>query len=196
MSKKQRHENDFYQTPARLTEELLSRVDISGAILEPCCGQNAIALVLSKQPNTSVIATDITDDGFGMPLDATKREYWDAWAANFKEYKGDRGIEWVVTNPPFNQAHLILPLAFEYCSFGVAFLLRSTYTEPCKNRRDWLIEHADNLRYRLDINPRPQFRKEKGTDSASCVWLVYLKNWSWQGIGVRSPFGYITDWRS
>ena len=189
----ERHEDDFYETPARLTKELLDRVPISGSVLEPCCGKNAIADVLDNQPNIKAVGTDINLDGLGKPTDATTKKYWEAWRSHFKEHYG--GLNWVVTNPPFNQAHLILPLALEYSSVGVAFLLRNTYTEPCQNRDKWLIANSDRHRYRIEINPRPQFREEKGSDSASVSWLVWQKDWSWQNLGMKSPFGYITGWK-
>lgn len=193
---KERHEDDFYETPALLTKELLNRVNICGSILEPCAGKSAITKVLKSYPysNNQVLESDISYDR-NHPTDATTKEFWQYWRSHFEKNYGNKGIEWVVTNPPFNQAHLILPLALEHCSFGVAFLLRSTYTEPCDNRSNWLIRNSDRHRYRFDINPRPQFRNDGKSDSASCSWLVWLKNWSWRELGMQSPFGYIKDWR-
>ena len=209
-----RHENDFYETPTLLTKELLARIDISGIILEPCAGDSAITKALKAySPRTTGVATRIviesdltwgdkrsqrtTREGSpaSSPADATTEEFWEYWRSHFYTNYPDCGISWVVTNPPFNKAHQILPLAFEYCSIGVAFLLRSTYSEPCKNRADWLVEHADRLRYRIDISPRPRFRKEGGTDTATVTWFVWQKSWSWEEKGIDSPFAYITDWR-
>lgn len=192
---RERHPDDFYETPARLTEELLKQIDISGTILEPCTGKGAIESVLTCLPESNVIGTDLNIDACGMPTNATTKKYWKKWQKHFNEEYPDSGLNWVVTNPPFNQAHLILPLAFEHCNHGVAFLLRSSYSEPCDNRREWLKKHADNFYCRIDINPRPQFRKEKGSDLATCTWFVWLKHWSWKTVGMRSPFRYITDWK-
>lgn len=183
---KDRHQDDFYQTPARLTEELLKRVSIWGTVLEPCAGDLAIFEVLKRSPEiTNITATDISWRNKVKVADATTKEYWAHYG----------GHDFVVTNPPFNQAHLILPLALEHCKIGVAFLLRATYTEPCQNRSQWLIDNSDRLRYRIEINPRPQFRSDRNTDSVSCVWLVWLKHWSWIELAMQSPFGYITNWK-
>ena len=195
---KARHENDFYETPTLLTKELLARVDIFGAILEPCAGNSAISKALTQYPDNGRIVkeSDLTwGEARSHPVDATTEEFWEYWRSHFYTNYPDRGISWVITNPPFNKAHQILPLAFEYCTVGVAFLLRSTYSEPCKNRADWLIEHADRLRYRIDISPRPRFRKEGGTDTATVTWFVWQKSWSWRQKGIDPPFAYITDWR-
>lgn len=190
-----RHQNDFYETPGKLTRELLNRVTISGTILEPCAGSSAITKVLREYPysNTVLESDRAWQDRRYHPTDATTEEFWQYWRSHLQDNYPEQGLQWVVTNPPFNQAHLILPLAYEYCDRGVAFLLRSTYSEPCKNRAQWLIDHADNLRSRLDINPRPKFRLDAGTDSATVTWFVWDKHWSWAAFGVVSPFGYITD---
>ena len=43
----ERQEGDFYPTPAWVTECLLSSVTLRGPIWEPCCGDGALAKVLS-----------------------------------------------------------------------------------------------------------------------------------------------------
>ena len=193
-----RHKNDFYQTPSLLTKTLLGKVPIAGNILEPCAGKSAITKVLKQQESSisAVLESDLTwGETRNHPVDATTEEFWSYWRSHFDYHYPRQGLNWVVTNPPFSTAHEILPKAFDVCNIGVAFLLRSTYSEPCKNRRDWLIEHADCMRYRIDISPRPRFRAGKGTDSTTCTWFVWQKNWSWSSLGVDSPFQFITDWR-
>jgi hypothetical protein len=193
-TKKIRHKNDFYETPGKLTRALLKQVDISGTILEPCAGLGAITSVL-KENNPHVLESDMAwADIRNHPTDATTNDFWVYWQQHFKDNYPGVGLQWVVTNPPFNKAHLILPLAFEHCDRGVAFLLRSSYTEPCKNRADWLVKYADNFRMRLDINPRPQFRQESGSDMVTVSWFVWDKHWSWNRLGAISPFGFITNW--
>ena len=197
---KKRYKNDFYETPSLLTKELLARVNISGKILEPCAGNSAISKVLMQYPDNGriVLESDLTwGDKRYCCVDATIREFWTYWRSHFDKCYPEQGLQWVVTNPPFSKAHEILPLAFEHCNVGVAFLLRSTYSEPCKNRRDWLIQNADRLRYRIDINPRPRFRAEKGSDMATVTWFVWLKDWSWKDkLNIDPPFQFITDWRN
>ena len=140
----------------------------------------------------NVFCSDIAWEN-SKPKDATKREFWDYWQSLVKtEANGD--LDWVVTNPPFKSASKILPLAYEYSRVGVAFLLRSSYSEPCRNRREWLIQYSDNFRYRIDINPRPKFREEGSGDLVTCTWFVWMKNWSWREKGIECPFLFITDW--
>ena len=198
---KTRHKNDFYQTPELLTKELLKRVVIKGNILEPCAGKSAMTKVLKQYPWDKmryVLESDLAwEDTKSHPVDATTKEFWEWWRAHFSFYAPECSLNWVVTNPPFSKAHEILPLAFDSVETGVAFLLRSTYSEPCKNRADWLIQHADNLRYRIDINPRPRFRAEGGSDLATVTWFVWLKEWSWkEQFDIDPPFQFITDWKN
>lgn len=60
----ERQEGDFYPTPAWVTECLLSSVTLRGPIWEPCCGDGALAKVLSAAGH-EVVATDLADRGFG-----------------------------------------------------------------------------------------------------------------------------------
>jgi hypothetical protein len=57
-TKKPRHKDDFYETPGKLTRELLNRVDISGTIFEPCAGSSAITKVLKEK--------ELSRQGFAM----------------------------------------------------------------------------------------------------------------------------------
>jgi hypothetical protein len=60
----ERQEGDFYPTPAWVTECLLSSVTLRGPIWEPCCGDGALAKVLSAAGH-EVVATDLAERGFG-----------------------------------------------------------------------------------------------------------------------------------
>ena len=61
-----RQQNDFYPTPAWVTEALLASVTLHGPVWEPCCGDGAMARVLKDQGHT-VVASDLVDRGFGRP---------------------------------------------------------------------------------------------------------------------------------
>jgi hypothetical protein len=113
-------------------------------------------------------------------MDATTDEYW-----------FDRAPDWTITNPPFNQATKILQQAYQNSRRGVLIFLRITYLEPCPDRAEWLDTHADQLRWCQVVNPRPIFRAETNkTDSATCVWLLWDKHWSWLSPGIEPPFRF------
>jgi hypothetical protein len=157
-----RREHDFYPTPGWATSELLKRVPVEGDVFEPCVGRGDILRELAECPRVRSIGDNDIDRL--MPAmfhgDATDPAWW----------KSLGPITWVVTNPPFNVAHKILPLAHATASVGVAMLLRITYLEPCSGRSGWLAKHPPTGLYVL---PRISFTGDGKTDSATCAWMVW-----------------------
>lgn len=173
--------NDFYPTEEALTRYLLKFMQdaVSGKVLEPCAGQYHISDVL-QDSGLYPVTTDITD---GDRYDATKPEYWQKIAPK---------VDWVITNPPFNVAHLIVPQAFDHARRGIAMLLRLSYQEPCVNRADWLKANAKHLKWLIIFNPRPRFRGDtKGSDNVTVAWQVWDKYWE-SGTKVI----YANDWKN
>lgn len=160
-----RRTNDQYFTPAFATRGLLNRVPIRGTVLECCAGENDITDAL-RSAVTYVFTNDI-DPSIGKAdyhLDASLPESWTRF----------HPVDWVVTNPPFNQAPLIVPLAFEFARVGIAMLLRKTYTEPCFDRQDWLLDHKDNFSDQIFL-PRISFTGNGKSDNVACDWYVWTK---------------------
>lgn len=166
-----RRDDDFYETPEFMTRALLRRVPISGTVLEPCAGRLAISRVLmasglqvtSNEPYQAA-------EGIRTRLDATKPETWAKW----------RRFDWVVTNPPFNLANQIVPLALAHARFGVAMVLRLSWFEPTLERADFLKRHVPAL-----INmPRYNFRGAgSNSDSVTAAWFVWTANEGAQRFG-------------
>jgi hypothetical protein len=85
-----RQPQDFYATPAWVTEALLRYwVLRSGGIWEPCCGNGAIARVLVTHEH-HVVATDLEDRGYGEG----GRDF-------MLETCLPDGVTAIVTNPPY-----------------------------------------------------------------------------------------------
>ena len=84
--------DDFYATPAWVTEALLQHIRFRGPIWEPCCGDGAMSTVLSGH-GYKVVSTDIADHGFG----ASGVDF----LACRKVPKGCRSL---VTNPPYGDS--------------------------------------------------------------------------------------------
>lgn len=167
-----RNEHDFYETPAFQTRALLARVPIAGRVLEPCAGMGAICNVLLNRPGIRAVYMNEPFQPLGpcpMRLDATQPSSW----ARFPV------VDWVITNPTFELASRIVPLAFEHARVGIAFLLRITWYEATKDRAEWLDAHPPDAIISL---PRYKYRKDKGKhgDSATTAWFVWLK----QGAGI------------
>lgn len=171
-----RRQNDFYPTPTFATEILLRHVVVTGTIFEPCVGDGAIARVVDRRG--TVFASDIDRSRRGCTM------YGDASVAGFwGEAVPELGcINWVVTNPPFNCAADIVPLAYEHARDGIAMLLRLSYLEPVENRGAWLNAHPPTC---LIVLPRISFTGNGKTDNVTCAWMVWEKASAFRAIEQR-----------
>lgn len=163
-----RRENDFYPTPEFATRELLKRVKIGGNVLECCCGDGAISRVLPEGELPSTIFRNDID--VTLPADFHEDvSFEEAWHQIGKK----TGFDWIVTNPPFNRANDIVPLAFEFAEVGIAMLLRLSFLEPTEDRGAWLNKYPPT---KLIVLPRISFTGDGKTDSVTCAWMVWKKN--------------------
>jgi hypothetical protein len=85
----ERKEGDFYPTQAWVTECLLGKVALRGPVWEPCCGDGAIAKVLTAAGH-AVVATDLVDRGYGR-----------GGVDFFRMSRVPDGCRAVITNPPY-----------------------------------------------------------------------------------------------
>jgi hypothetical protein len=183
--------NDNYPSEPAMIKALVDRQTISGLVLEPCAGAGLLASPL-RAMGLQVITNDI-DTRF-------KTDYYcDAAYPPLWHLLG--GIDWVVTNPPYTAEVLerILELALYHTRRGVAMILRLTANEPVikrGKRGKLLMKYEDNLRYLMTFSaPRPSYTEDGKTDSVTTAWFVWDKNFSWNGLGMKSPFQYIVNWR-
>ena len=187
---KTRIPNDCYYTSSKLVEQLLIKYPISKdkVILEPCNGKGHISNYLIQQ-RYQVITNDIdkeTDSHF----------YFDFTDLN-EEFKNvlSRNCGTVITNPPFNVANKILENCLDIVD-EVIMLLRLSFIEPTKDRKDLLNNYKDNLVKVITFNPRPKFRSDtKSTDSVTVAWFIFNKQFSWSKLGIDCLFDFSTDWR-
>lgn len=192
-----RQDFDFYETPAWMTRSLYTFTpEIRGGsrVLECCSGRDAIANVLRRERGCQVFTNDIdTRHPAQQFLDASRRESWTPVLGLDGEHFPS--VDWVVTNPPFNEAMAILRCAVLFAKVGVAFLLRKTFLEPTgtatkPGRGPWLQEHPPTHVIGL---PRYAFRGA-GSDSVSCDWMIWKREPDWS---VQPPFviDYIAESR-
>jgi hypothetical protein len=179
---------DFYPTPGLLTWALLKSHGFVAwhnqpTVFEPCNGEGAISDVLKESDLFRLVDTADIDETkpAALTMDATDPG---AWARSAR-------YDWVITNPPYNQAPAILPLAYDNCRVGMAMLLRLSYLEPCANRASWLAEHPPAKL--IVFNPRPQFRADTGgTDSVTTAWFIWHRFGNSQGTELE----FCTNWRN
>ncbi len=172
---------DFYPTPAVFVHYLLDVLarhgrSPRGRVFAPCHGSGAIQAACESWPGISRITNWTTNDldprwKADSHLDAAHRSAWI-----------DRGpIDFVIENPPFLKAIEIAEQAVAAAVQGVALHVRCTLNEPCKKRgshaeqlrRSFLREHPPTGTLWL---PRFKYQLDSASmDSATCVWLVWLR---------------------
>lgn len=174
-----RVENDFYETPAWMVDILLDELEKrqpgqqqaafypEDLIAEPCVGSGNIVRAIQRRYSNRIITNDIDPQ---WPAD----RHIDARGSDLF-YEGD-GFDWVITNPPFNQAAAMVP-AFVANAPCVAILLRISWLEPTTDRGRFL---ADNPPSAMIVMERYSFRRNGAQDSATTVWLLW-------GVRLRLP---------
>jgi hypothetical protein len=170
---------EFYETPLEFTHALLQRVKIKGLVVEPCSGEGAISKTLEELGY--IVLTNDADVGreAAYHRDATEPKSWAVFEAALNR------VDWVVTNPPFSRAFEILRLAHATAREGVAMLLRLSFLEPCSERAYWLAQNPPN---HLIVLPRTSFTGDGCTDSVTCAWMVWTKDFADQHISVVPRF--------
>lgn len=167
---------DYYLTPQWMTRALMRRVQLHD-VLEPCSGEDAI----TNELNAKGIITWTNDLDPSRPasthLDATQRDTWEQLAP--RPYRGGQPF-WVVTNPPFNLADRIVPLAVEFVG-NVAMVLRLSWLEPTAARQRFLEKHPPT---RLIVMPRHDFKGAGATDSVTSAWFVWERSTFHRGISI------------
>ena len=168
-----RHDEDFYRTPEWQTRALLRRLpSLRGLrVFEPCAGDGAI--VGCFEPGTHVITNDIVQRGDFVPdflLDATHQGHWEYFD------RFDRGIDLVITNPPFDRMLWIVRYSVAGARRGVAMLARLSWLEPViekfsgEDRGAWMHVHPP---HRLIVMPRHDYRGNGATDSVTSAWMIW-----------------------
>lgn len=152
-----RRDRDFYPTPFWVTRPLLEHIEPFGVILEPCCGDGAIARQLERFGR--VIATDIEPHNSCSAV------------CDFEEAIHTYKPDWVITNPPFSAQWRYLEAAIAV-DYG-AVLLRATALVPGKRSRFPLSALARRVSNIIFIGPPPSFTGDGKTDFTGVVWVVW-----------------------
>lgn len=151
----------------------------TGLICEPCSGDGGMAQAIKEHfPWATVITNDIRPEPnvvTNTALDATLPSTYVAMheAAGGQPWCASP-IQWVITNPPFDQALDILKASYDSVEVGVAMLLRLSFLEPTIKRAEWLMTHKPAAMHVLG-SPRPSYTSNGRNDSITTAWMVWLK---------------------
>ena len=106
----EREAHDYYATEPKAIDALLSVVDVPHRVWEPCCGAGHLSRRLVELCH-DVVSSDVVDRGYGD-------------VADFFEAELPRGVECIVTNPPYKhltdfivRALSLLPVGGLLCLF-------------------------------------------------------------------------------
>lgn len=159
-------ELDFYPTPPIGTESLLRVFPLQGDILEPCCGDGAMAKVFEAH-GFKVTAHDIVDRGYGTVKDV--------FSVTDKYCN-------IVTNPPFNLADQIFHHVYPLATRSVCMLLRTSFLEGQSRYENLFKVNPPTDVYvfskRLSMYKNGLQTKGSGTYCFSWfVWDKYTEHW-------------------
>ena len=168
----------FYETPEPFTKWLFQRIDIRGALCEPCVGSGAILRGSGITQRTKASSYWWKTNDIDQYWSATS--HINATGPRLYHLLGKDMIDWHVTNPPFELWQEIAAQCLDHAVRGVAMYLRISAHEVLKGgpRRSWLREHPPSHVLFL-----PRFAHQRSpktgkwaTDSMSCCWTVWEKN--------------------
>jgi len=153
---------DFYPSPPEATIGLLSKIKFQGDILEPACGNGAIAKLLNN-----VVANDLYDYGYGNS------------GIDFLTY--NKKHDNIITNPPYNLALEFVLHSKELANKKIAMLLRTAFLESAK-RYEMFKDKQFPLEYVLQFSKRltmtPNGIKMKNSGMCAYAWFVWNKDYS------------------
>lgn len=165
-----RPENDFYPTPAYVTQALLDREKFNGMIWECACGDGSMSDVLIDN-GYEVFSTDIVDRGY-----KNQNEIADFLVVAYPQFKR---IPNIITNPPFKLSEKFVDNAINYWKCDkLALLCKLIFLEG--QTRSRLLEktplkfvHVFRKRIKLTRNGEPI----KGGGMIAFAWFVWERGY-------------------
>ena len=148
------------RTDPRATRAILSCIDVGLKVWDPCCGDGALAKVLSEGKR-EVIATDLINYGFGKG------------GVNFFTVK-HRLAPAIVMNPPFKLSKEFVQHALDLGCSPVVVFGRLAFLEGC-DRKTWFEKTKLSDVYILSRRPRMWYGNEKApfTGMIAFAWFVW-----------------------
>lgn len=161
--------NDLYESPPEAVWALLKAEALPVTIWEPACGPGSIVRVL-RSAGHEVYATDLVD--YASPDQDSAG--WDF----LSERQLPIGVQAIVTNPPFKNAHEFVRHALELCP-RVVMLLRLAFLESSK--RSPILDGGHLARVHVFRNRLPMMHRDgwtgpKVSNPTAYAWFVWDRN--------------------
>lgn len=158
-----RQPRDYYGTPREVTVALLKEEALPRNVLEPACGDGAMASVIEEiAGRPCVVACDIEPLGYGI-----KKDFFDI------EVDGSNFENWgIITNPPFNLAVKFIEHGLALKPDMLALVLKATFWHA-KSRRELFERTKPAAIYPLTW--RPDFLN-KGAPTMDICWTVWRRD--------------------
>jgi adenine-specific DNA methylase len=170
-----RVEDDYYATPHVATNMLLEKIELSGSILEPACGEGHISkLLINKYPNSEIISTDLVNRGYGTG------------GVDFLTNKFNRKFDNIITNPPFKYAREFIERALELSTQKVIIFCKIQLLEGIERKKMFETTPLKTVYvFSKRVNPLRNGSEvdEKGKKWASTMcfaWFVWEKGYEGQ----------------
>lgn len=195
---------DFFPTPPWATRALPAHVlpkawpwpDLfKGTARDPACGQGHMALALDET-FARVEAADIHPYGYGAVQDFLHPDH------------GFDGVDWIITNPPFNRGEEFVLKALRLARRGVAMLVRTQFLEGAGRFRALFARARTRPQLVAQFSERVPMHRGRwvvdGSTATAYCWLVWLKHrphdWPadpptiWIPPGCRTALAKHDDW--
>lgn len=168
--RKEPHDSlDYFPTPPWATRALAVHcIDVKGArIWEPACGDGHMSRALAEYAQ-SVVASDVHDYGWGHPVHDFLMPFLPSEAA---------GMDWVVTNPPFQLAERFIHRGLEVAPC-VAVLVRSAFAESIQRYEKLFRDNPPKLIAQfVERVPMVKGAVDKDASSATAYcWMVWNRS--------------------
>jgi hypothetical protein len=175
---------DDFPTPPWATRALIEHVigvdRVRGQLCwEPAANRRFMARPLQDYFKI-VMESDIHDYG--------QRNVMDFLAVDVKN--SFRGVNWIITNPPFNKAQQFIEKAQQISNDGVAMLVRTSFLESVMRYQTMFMHNAPDIVAQFSERvPMVKGRCDpKASTATSYAWLV----WYIDGIGVADKKTILT----
>ena len=166
---------DYFPTPPWATRALCEHLDCWGKIgpesaWDPACGEGHMVRPLTEY-FARVEASDVHDYGHGYPVG-------DFLAGGLlSPWEPAEPVDWIITNPPFNQAAAFARRGLELANAGVCLLVRTSFLEGIRRHAtlfephppEWICQFTERV-------PMIKGRLSRTAASATAYcWIVWVQ---------------------